>query len=114
MGGNAYEFGIDYNIIYKFFIEDIKRNKLSPNHFISNELNQRKNEILFNFNKNVIDIFDEHNIYKDIYIKSDTDYIATSDNLSDSISKKHQKKVNYNIKNITQIEFDLFLKKSQR
>ena len=132
---------------YKFFIEDIKTNaksaeknfnsqqkidideikkeileKLSPNYSFIKEQNIKKKEYVETFNENIIEYFDNQEIYNNIYIVSDTSSYSSdlskkniknfkSDSNKSDSSKKNPKKVkNINTKKITEIEIDLFLK----
>ena len=135
LGGVAFESMIGYKMLNKFFIEDIKIadnfnteqslnisdmnkeiiNKLYPTPSSSIEENKERNVISFNFTENVNYYYSLQNEYNDIYIKSESSSSLSSNNEShksdESSKNKKIKTKNIAKKDITKLEFDLFLKK---
>ena len=135
LGGVAFESMIGYKMVNKFFIEDIKImdnnfntqqslnisdmnkeiiNKLYPTPSSSFEENKKRNDFSFNYNNNVNDYYSLQNEYNTIYIESESSSNLSSNNeLHKSDESSKNKKINSkNIgkKDITKLEFDLFLK----
>ena len=105
-------------------IKEIKKeilDKLSPSNLYNSEQNSKKIDYTNTFNNNIVEYFNHQEIYDSICIISES--ISSSEISSESkkqyksdsnnniyINSENRKKKNINIKDITELEFDLFLK----
>ena len=136
LGGDAFEAMISYKIANKFFIEDIETDvskkeknftakqildineikkeiidKLSPVLGANFNENTKKKDISSEFQANVNLYFKYQNEYNNIYVKNDSSMSYSSEISSsgtNKINNLNKKKINN--KNLTELEFDLFLK----